>query len=123
MSRGLGVGYELNRRVNHMLLDMRRAKRCGARTRSGKPCQSPAMANGRCYMHGGPSPGAPKGNQHAFKHGHYSAEAIARRRQISALLRTMRPLVNATNEGESGLMLTFVSETRANSHSQTLLAA
>jgi hypothetical protein len=56
---------------------------CGARTRSGKPCQSPAMANGRCRMHGGPSPGAPKRSQHAYKHGRYSAEAIARRREIS----------------------------------------
>ena len=44
--------------------------------RSGKPCQSPAMANGRCRMHGGPSPGAPKGNQHAYKHGRYTAEAL-----------------------------------------------
>ena len=28
-------------------------------------------------MHGGPSAGAPKGNQNAFKHGRYTAEAIA----------------------------------------------
>ena len=73
-----------------MYLDMHRAKRCGARTRSGKACQSPAMENGRCRMHGGPSPGAPKGNQHAYKHGHYSAEAIARRRDLSALIRELR---------------------------------
>lgn len=33
-------------------------------------------------MHGGPSPGAPKGNRNAFKHGRYTAEAIARRREI-----------------------------------------
>jgi hypothetical protein len=44
-------------------------------------------------MHGGPSPGAPKGNRHAFKHGRYTAEAIARRREISALLRNMKSLV------------------------------
>jgi len=29
-----------------MHLDMHAAKRCGARTRSGEPCQSPAMTNG-----------------------------------------------------------------------------
>ena len=52
--------------------------RCGARTRRGSPCQSPAMPNGRCRMHGGTSPGAPKGNRNALKHGRYSAEAIAR---------------------------------------------
>ena len=33
------------------------APRCGARTRSGQPCQGPAMANGRCRMHGGTSTG------------------------------------------------------------------
>jgi len=75
-----------------MHLDMHRAKRCGSRTRSGKPCQSPAMANGRCRMHGGPSPGAPKGNRNAFKYGRYTVEAIMRRREISALIRVARAL-------------------------------
>src|SRR5450432_4611861 len=87
-----GVGCERKRRINPMLLDMRRAKRCGARTRSGKPCQSPAMANGRCRMHGGPSPGAPKGNQHAYKHGRYAAGATGNRRKLSAMLIAMRAL-------------------------------
>jgi len=35
------------------------APRCGAKTRSGAPCRSAAMPNGRCRMHGGGSPGAP----------------------------------------------------------------
>ena len=48
------------------------------------------MPNGRCRMHGGLSPGAPKGNQHARKHGFYGADEIARRRDISALVRSMR---------------------------------
>jgi len=46
-----------------------RGPRCGAKTRSGKPCQSPA-ANGyrRCRMHGGaPGSGAPKGNSNAVR--------------------------------------------------------
>jgi uncharacterized protein YjcR len=77
-----------------MLLDMRRAKRCGAKTRSGKPCQSPAMANGRCRMHGGPSPGAPKGNRNAYEHGRYTAEAIARRGQLSGLLKAAADLLS-----------------------------
>ncbi|WP_283815736.1 HGGxSTG domain-containing protein [Bradyrhizobium sp. AUGA SZCCT0176] len=71
---------------------MRQAKRCGARTRRGQPCQSPAMPNGRCRMHGGPSPGAPKGNCNALKHGRYTAEAIARRREVSGLIRAARDL-------------------------------
>jgi len=51
-------------------------------------------------MHGGTNPGAPKGNRRALKHGHYSAEAIARRREISALLRMMRRSGNASEERE-----------------------
>jgi uncharacterized protein YjcR len=51
------------------------------------------MGNGRCRMHGGTSPGAPKGNRNAFKHGRYTTEAIARRREISDLIRAMKALV------------------------------
>jgi hypothetical protein len=28
---------------------------CSAKTRNGHPCKNPAMANGRCRMHGGKS--------------------------------------------------------------------
>jgi hypothetical protein len=38
----------------------------------------------------GPSPGAPRGNKNAYKHGLYSAKAIARRRSISMLIRSAR---------------------------------
>jgi len=41
-------------------------------------------------MHGGPSPGAPKGNQNAFKHGRYSTQTKLKKRQIAALIREMR---------------------------------
>jgi hypothetical protein len=63
-------------------------------TRSSAPipsraCRPEIMPNGRCRMHRGKSPGAPKGNRHAFKHGRYTAEAIAGRRGIAALLQTM----------------------------------
>ena len=74
-------------------LAMHRSPRCGARTRRGTPCRSPAMANGRCRMHGGNSPGAPRGNSNALKHGRYSAAAIAERRELAALIRSMRRLV------------------------------
>lgn len=47
-------------------------KRCGAKTRSGKPCKNGAMANGRCRMHGGKATGPPKENQNAKKHGFFS---------------------------------------------------
>jgi hypothetical protein len=64
-------------------LPMHLSKQCGARTRSGKECLSPAMPNGRCRMHGGPSPGAPKGNKHALKHGRYTALQNSLREQLS----------------------------------------
>jgi hypothetical protein len=51
------------------------------------------MPNGRCRLHGGKSPGAPKGNTNALKHGRYSAERIEARRKIATLLRTMRTVV------------------------------
>jgi hypothetical protein len=87
-----GEGHQSNQMINPMQsnLRMHQARRCLARTRRGTPCQSLAMKNGRCRMHGGPSPGAPKGNKNAYKHGRYTAEAIARRREISALMRAAR---------------------------------
>lgn len=48
-------------------------KRCGAKNRSGKPCQKWAMPNGRCANHGGKSTGPPKGSRNAWKHGIYSS--------------------------------------------------
>ena len=56
------------------------------------------MPNGRCRLHGGLSPGAPKGNRNALKHGRYTAEALARRREVAALIRAMRALAGATEE-------------------------
>src|SRR4051812_8919764 len=53
-----------NRRADQRLLDRfdpRKAPRCGAKTRRGSVCQQPAMKNGRCCLHGGKSPGAPRG--------------------------------------------------------------
>lgn len=47
-------------------------KRCGAKTRAGKPCKNGAMDNGRCRMHGGKSTGPPKRNGNAKKHGFFS---------------------------------------------------
>ena len=63
------------------------------KTRRGTPCQCPAMANGRCKLHGGKSTGAPLGNKNALKHGFYTAEAVAQRRRLSALLKESRELL------------------------------
>ena len=46
---------------------------CGAKTRSGKPCHNkPVAGKKRCRLHGGLSPGAPKGNKNRQTHGIYS---------------------------------------------------
>jgi hypothetical protein len=58
------------------------------------------MPNGRCRMHGGTNPGAPKGNKHALKHGRYTAESIASRRKVAALIRAMRALACVTEEAD-----------------------
>ena len=60
------------------------------------------MKNGRCRMHGGKSPGAPKGNRNALKHGRYSAQALASRREVAGLIRDMRALVASVEEITTG---------------------
>lgn len=50
---------------------------CGARIRAGSPCKLPAgwgtehIGTGRCKLHGGASPGAPKRNKNAVKTGEH----------------------------------------------------
>lgn len=69
------------------------APRCGAKTRKGTPCKAPAMANGRCRMHGGKSTGPKtpevleRSRKANWKHGYYSAEAIHERQHMRTLLR------------------------------------
>ena len=74
---------------------MRSSLRCGAKTRSGKPCMAPAVSGKRrCRMHGGsPGSGAPRGNKNALKSGLYTREAIQQRRQLQALLRQSHLLI------------------------------
>jgi uncharacterized protein YjcR len=69
--------------------------RCGAKTRTSGSCRSPAVrGKRRCRMHGGaPGSGAPRGNQNARRHGLFTGEAIAERRQIQALLGEARKLL------------------------------
>lgn len=74
-------------------LPMHLSPRCGARNRRGNPCQCPAMPNGRCRIHGGKSPGAPRGSAHGlYKHGRYTCEAIETRRMLNKMVREMRSL-------------------------------
>ncbi len=70
---------------------MWKSPRCGARTRTGAPCQAPAVSGRtRCRMHGGAKgSGAPRGNKNALKHGTYTKEAIEERRQLREMIRGM----------------------------------
>lgn len=73
------------------LYSMHLSPRCGAKTRSGSPCCSPAMPNGRCRMHGGSSPGAPMGETNGmYRHGRYTNDAIMQRRDLNAWIRSMQ---------------------------------
>jgi len=69
--------------------------RCGAKTRSGGACRSPAVhGKKRCRMHGGAQgSGARRANRNARKHGLFTRDAIAERRRIQALLGEARKLL------------------------------
>ena len=81
-------------------LSMHQSPRCLARNRRGTPCRSPAVkGRKRCHMHGGADGGgAPCGNRNALKHGRYTAEAIARRREVAELLRACRDRLGAMRD-------------------------
>src|ERR1017187_5454211 len=76
--------------------DFTRAARCGAKTRRGTLCQCPAMANGRCRLHGGLSTGPRTADgierirRAVTRHGYYSKAAMQERRQGRAELRALR---------------------------------
>lgn len=70
--------------------DFRNYPRCSAHTKSrqGEPCRQIAMANGRCYLHGGKSTGPrtqeglQRMKQSKIKHGFFSKEHIEERRRF-----------------------------------------
>ena len=73
--------------------NIKNAKKCNAKTRQNTLCQSPAMKNGRCRLHGGKSTGAKtkegierikKAN---LRHGKCTKEWIANHREAMAFLR------------------------------------
>jgi hypothetical protein len=76
--------------------------RCGAKTRGGMPCKSPAVSGKkRCRMHGGaPGSGAPFGNRNAYKTGAHTAAIREEMRQ----LREFRAEIIAEIEEESELL-------------------
>jgi hypothetical protein len=61
---------------------------CGARTRAGAPCRAPAMFNGKCRIHGGLSPGSPRGTANGnYRDGYWTGEAVEERTFIRSLVK------------------------------------
>ena len=78
--------------------------RCGARTRAGRPCQSPAVfGRQRCRMHGGRSTGprTPEGlarlRAARTVHGRYGAAARTRSRQVLTIAGRTQTHLDALN--------------------------
>jgi hypothetical protein len=69
-------------------LNPERVPTCGAKTGAEKLCQRPAIeGRKRCRLHGGLSPGAPRGfNNGNFKNGDWTAEAIEERKWLRSLM-------------------------------------
>ena len=90
-----GVPQEMTNNPVQSSSPMHQSPRCGARTRSGSPCRSPAVkGKRRCRMHGGAEgSGAPRGNRNALQHGLRSAEVLMLQRQVRELLRGTRELI------------------------------
>jgi hypothetical protein len=85
---------------NPKLSRLNQAPRCNARTRRETSCQSPAVkGRARCRFHGGADGiGGQPGNRNAFRHGRYSAEAIAKRREVAVLIRACRDQLGAMGD-------------------------
>lgn len=77
----------MNRDPSQRVAQMNGTPRCGARTRSGTPCRCPAMPNGKCRIHGGASPGAPRGAANgSYRDGYWTREAVEERKFIRSLV-------------------------------------
>lgn len=80
--------------------DFNKAPRCGALTRKGTGCKSPAMANGRCRMHGGKSTGPKtqegleRSRKARWKHGYYSVAMRAERKELREILKKAGELLS-----------------------------
>ncbi len=112
-----GEGPAVKVRVEPMhkqLLSMHQSPRCGARTRRGSPCRSPAVkGRRRCRMHGGaPGSGAQPGNRNALKHGRYTRELIEFRRTYASCC-ARAPAASATTIWPEPALLLSVERDKA----------
>jgi len=91
MGRGSRTNFEINppNPMDHSRARFQ-APRCGARTPTGAQCQRlPIRGRKRCRLHGGLSPGAPRGQENGnFKTGNWTIEAIEERNWLRSLVRS-----------------------------------
>lgn len=82
------------------LANLAKALRCGARTRTGRPCRQAAVkGRRRCRMHGGArGSGGPSGNRNGnFKHGLWTRESLEMRRATRETICELRTFLRAGN--------------------------
>src|SRR6478752_10134481 len=82
--------FEINPMKNYATRpgDLKKQPRCGARTRAGAPCRRPPVrGRKRCRLHGGLSPGAPRGLKNGnYKTGDWTSKAITERKWLRSLV-------------------------------------
>ncbi len=111
--------------------DLRRAPRCGARTRAHAACRQPAMRNGRCRLHGGKSTGPrtqaglERCRRAAWRHGGRSRafaalrhEGVVRRRRIAALSAELLERLALERDGSPGRTCVTEKRTRITAETQ-----
>ena len=88
--------------------DLAAVRRCGARTRAGRPCRQPAMANGRCRLHGGKSTGPrtaagrARSRKARLVHGARAADLLALRSAAAHSARRLAQLTGLRREIPAG---------------------
>jgi hypothetical protein len=81
----------MNESIETRPRNLNQAPHCGAKTRAGGSCRRPALhGRRRCRLHGGLSPGAPRGSKNGnYKTGDWTAEAIEERKWLRFLVRSL----------------------------------
>ena len=86
--------------IERRLANMAKAPRCGARTRTGRPCRQAAVKGRlRCRMHGGAKgSGGPRGDRNGnFTHRLWTRESLEMRKAARAKVREIRAFLRADN--------------------------
>ena len=84
---------EQSQSLSHLIVS-HPVSRCGAKTRAGPSCRRPPVrGRKRCRLHGGLSPGAPRGSRNGnYTNGDWTREALEERRWVRDLVRSFGKL-------------------------------